>query len=88
MHKVVQSVIEGATLNGKTELSEPVIPRREVSRKLMQALDVSDVDGQLKEMYNDNGTMKTSGIMKPKEPKPTPQPVPGNLPTDPTPPNG
>jgi hypothetical protein len=88
MKKVVESVIEGTTLNGRPELPQPMIPRRETSRLILQALNVSDVDGQLKEMYNDNGTLRTDGIMKPKDDKPEPTPAPDNPPTNPTPPNG
>jgi hypothetical protein len=75
MKKVVESVIEGSTLNGRPELPQPMIPRRETSRLILQALNVSDVDGQLKEMYNDDGTLRTDGIMKPKDDKPESAPA-------------
>lgn len=77
MKKVVDSVISAATLDGKSEPAIPVIPRREVTRKVMQALDIGDIDGLLKQMYNEDGTLKEDGIMRPREEK---QPIPTNPP--------
>jgi hypothetical protein len=68
--KFVESTIEAYTFDGKAEPEIEIIPRREVSRKLMAAIDVSDIDGHLEKMYNEDGTPKD--IIKHEKPEPTP----------------
>lgn len=67
--KFVESITEAYTLNGKPEPEIEMIPRREVTRKLMAAIDISDIDGHLEKMYNEDGTPKDIIIHeKPQQP--------------------
>lgn len=53
VEKIVRSVVAASTLGGKALADPPTIPAREVSRKLLQAIDVGDIDGQLQMLYPD-----------------------------------
>jgi hypothetical protein len=51
VQKIVDSIVSASTLDGKLLPVQPIIPAREVSRKLMTAVDVADIDGQLEILY-------------------------------------
>lgn len=53
IEKIVRSVVTAYTLSGNLPADPAVIPAKEVSRKLLQAVGVEDIDGVLKMLYAD-----------------------------------